>query len=478
MVVIMAGMGNNLNLFGIVLRAFPSYAYKQYLIALLFLCVSSSNLLAMDWEVVPSVGADVSYTDNVYLSKDKQYDTIFRVSPAIRLTGKANRASLNLSYTLNATSYADNTSDDKLTNSLNSDANIIFLENILFLDLSADVRQRAVSNSAVVGADQLSITDDYSEVTTTQISPYIDTLLGKYIYLVMRYSYTNTSYQESLLDSAESETGAVSASISSASNGSRVNWAVNYSARDTRYGEDSDETKFERINGVLSISPSLNWEIISSVGYERNDYVTTNIAEDTEGETYGIGLQWRPSATTRLKVMGQNRYSGDSVTIELDHQRGRTEFAFSYMEDLTVDSSAKFEAVNLGSVSNGVFLQKRGSLRLSRRFIRSNLSLSIQSDEREHQNSDREERTIAANVGWSRKLSPRTDLNISLGWNQSDLAGSEREDESKSTNIGVSHRFGKRTTATLEYDNITRTSSEVSAEYERNLVTAGIRIIF
>ncbi len=458
--------------------------FKQYLVFLLLLFTTVSDVLAIGWEVHPSIGVEISHTDNVYLSQDKQTDTISRLSPAIRLTGDGNRVSLNLDYTLNATNYAEHTSGDELTNSLNSNANIRFIDDFLFMDLSAGIDQRSISNSASTDQQRLAITEDYSEVVTTQISPYIDTLLGKHVDLTMRYTYTNVTYQENSLNNADSEAGVISASVSKAPNGSRINWSIDYSARDVQYEESDDDARFERVNGVLTLSPSVNWEVITSLGYEINEYETVDAAEDSEGETYGLGLQWRPSSVTHFKIMGQNRYSGDSVTVDLVHQKGRTSYSFSYMEELTVDALAgtepgvSLESNNIGSVSNEAFLQKRVTLGLSRRFLRSNFSISVQSDEREYQNSNREERTVTANVSWDRRLSSRADLRVVLNWNQADLVDSDREDESLGTRIGMSYRFGRRTTANLDYDNINQTSSESSAEYTRNLLTAGVRIDF
>ena len=452
-------------------------------VVLLLLCCGVNNLWAFDWEILPSVGIEVSHTDNVYLTKDEKEDIIYRATPGIQLSGEGRRVSLDIDYLLRITGYAEHDNGDETTNILSSTANIEFINNLLFLDLSANIWPRAISTSGVIDPQQLGIIDNYSEAMTTSVSPYIDTLLGGDVRLLLRYTFSTVTYDESALDDSESETTGVLASISSAPSVGRVSWAIDYSGRDVNYNDRSADARLEQVEGSLTITPTHGWAIIALAGYESNDYETAALREDTEGEIYGLGIQWQPVEATRLNIMGRNRYFGDTVTVEFEHDSGKTAYTLDYMERYNVDALAESgEAAlvgqNIGSISSGVFLQKRVTLGIDKRFIRSNLIFEIQGDERDYQRSDGEERILGIRLQWDRRLTQRTDILFEGSLRQTEFASSDREDELLNAIARISHRFGRRTTGALEYNHLSRDSTLNSAEYQRNLFTAGVRIDF
>ncbi|MCF6281036.1 MAG: TIGR03016 family PEP-CTERM system-associated outer membrane protein [Candidatus Polarisedimenticolaceae bacterium] len=425
----------------------------------------------------------MSHTDNVYLSSDKEGETIYRVTPAIQYSAGGERLVFNLDYQLVATKFAAHSSEDEVVNRLSSLANITVLNKLLFLDLSANIRQRAISQSEPIDSQQLSITDNYSEVLTTRVSPYVDTLLGQDVRLMLRYSHDNVTYGENSLDANDSEVMAVAASLASASSAGRISWSINYSDR-TAKSDDVEDIRFEQIEGLLTLSPTEGWQIITSVGYENNDYVNADETEEREGESYGLGLQWQPAATTRIKVMGHDRYYGNSTTVEFVHSSGRTNYALNYSEEYTVDALSEAEqgtsldSQNIGGISNQAFLQRRASLSIERRFIRSNVMLELQGDEREYQQDGTEERTVGVSMHWDRRLTQRTDLQIEMSWNQNEFVASDREGSSSTLYASLSHRFGRRIEGSLAYEHLNHNSTESGAEYARNLFTVNMRLSF
>lgn len=444
-----------------------------------------NNLWAMSWTSAPSVGMEVSHTDNVNLTKDGKEDLIYRLSPGIQLSGEGRRLSVNINYQLNVTGFAEHSSGDGTTNSLSSQANMAFIKNLFFLDLSANINQRAIDNSSAVDQQQLSITDNYSEAVTTTVSPYIDTVLGRSVRLLFRYTHSRLTYDESTLADRESETVGVIAAISSLPGSGRFSWSLNYSGSEVDYSDNDADARLEQVEARVSITPFHGWNFSAFVGDEFNDYETASSNDgDTEGEFYGLGIEWRPTEATRINIMGRSGYSGDSATVELEHDSGKTLYSFNYSEaystDAQVDSGRDGSLVyqNIGAISRGVFLQKRASLSIKKRFIRSNLIFEMQSDEREDQHTDSEERTVSARLQWDRRLSRRTDLLLQGSWSETELALSDREDELSGAGVLISHTFGRRTTGTLAYDWLSRSSSDSSAEYQRNLLTAGLRINF
>lgn len=455
----------------------PHKICRISVLVILFLGVN--DLWAFSWELLPSVEVEVSHTDNVYLSSDKEGETIYRVTPAVQYSAEGERLVFNLDYQLAATKFAGHSSEDEVVNRLNSLANITVLNRLLFLDLSANIRQRAITQSEPVDPQQLSISDNYSEVLTTRVSPYIDTLLGQDVRVLLRYSHDNVTYGDNSLDSNDSEVTAVAASLASASSIGRVSWSIDYSDR-TAKSDDAEDIRFEQIEGLLTLSPVDGWQIITSVGYENNDYATTE--ETEEGESYGLGLQWQPAATTRIKVMGHDRYYGNTTTVEFVHNSGRTNYALNYSEEYSVDALAEAEqgttldSQNIGSISNQAFLQRRASLTIDRRFIRSNVAFELQGDEREYQQDGTEERTVGVTMRWDRQLTQRTDLQLVTSWNENEFVASDREDSTSTLQTTLSHRFGRRIEGSLAYEHLNHDSTESDAEYARNLFTVNMRL--
>lgn len=448
-------------------------------ILLLLLICWANNSWAFSWSFTPSVALEVSHTDNVYLTKEKREELIYRLSPGIQLSGEGNRVTIDVDYQLNVTHFAGQSNSDGTANRLNSSAGVTVVDNLLFLDLSANIRQRALSNGGPIDSQQLSITDNYSEVMTTRVSPYIDTLLGRNIRLLLRYSHENVTYAENSLGNNSVLTTA-NASLLSASTTERISWALDYSKRRSE-ANNSGAVIFERAGVMLTLLPVARWSVITSLGYESNDY-EASVVEDTDGMSYGFGLQWRPTEVTRIKIMGHDRYYGITSTVEFEHRSGRTRYALNYTEEYTVDAFAEsgqgatLSTQNIGSISNEAFLQRRASLNINRRLIRSNLSLELQRDEREYLRSGTEERTHSTRLLWDRRLSHHTNLLIGGNWSQTAFANLDREDNISGVHTAIEHQFGRRLVGSMKYEHTNHRSTESSAEYVRNLFTLSLRL--
>ncbi len=457
-------------------------AVRFPIILLLLLICWVDNSWGFSWSFSPSLALEASHTDNIYLTKEKDEGFIYRLSPGMQLTGEGSRTTIDIDYQLNITHFTEQSTSVETANRLNSSAEVTFVDNLLFLDLSANIRQRALSNSGPIDSQQLSITNNYSEVMTTRVSPYIDTLLGRDIRLLLRYSYGNVTYGENSLENNNSVLTTANASIFSTSTTERISWALDYAKRGSEV-DDSDPIIFEQVEATFTLSPVARWSVITSLGYESNDY-GVSVVENTDGMRYGLGLQWRPTELTRIKIMGYDRYYGNTTTVEFEHRSGRTHYAFNYIEEYTVDAFAEsgrggaLSTQNIGSISNEAFLQRRASLNISRRFIRGNLSLELQSDEREYQRSRSEERTHSTRLQWNRRLSYHTNLLIGGRWSQTAFANSEREDNILVVRTAIDHQFGRRLMGLLEYEHTNHRSSESSAEYARNLFTLSFRLGF
>ena len=284
-------------------------------------------LAAAQWTIEPSIRARESYTDNLFLSSNKQSDLITEISPSIGLRAQGDRLKVNANYSLQTLTYLDNSSQSTVRNYLSSFATLEALKNFFFIDADASISQQYLSPFGPRPSDGGSVTNNRYEARTFGLSPYVRGKLASDISYDARYRASwNTSDSGAL---SSSETTQLTGRIASAVR--LFGWAAEYdqSRTDFKNQQAAFDTKIYR--GRLFFQPVSTLRLQAIGGYEENNFGVT----DQAGSTYGAGLSWAPSSRNSIDAQWEERFFGPSYLVNAQHRTRMSIWTVNYFRNIT-----------------------------------------------------------------------------------------------------------------------------------------------
>lgn len=304
------------------------------------------------WVVTPRISLSETYTDNVLLrnNANKRSDWITQISPGIRISGASARLKAHFDYSRHELLYARDSGRKNSQNALNTFGTLEALDNLFYVDFSGTVAQQAISALATLSPDNTSINRNQTETATYRLSPYIKGQLPGLAEYVLRYTGTitrNSSSAASDLDQKD-----VILNIKGITPFSRLLWSVNAARMDIDYsrGRSTEATK-----ATLGLSYQIDHGLKVSVqgGREKNNYVTLN---QTSESVHGYGLEWTPSARTRLSFDREHRFFGNSHRLAFEHRTPLTALRITDSRDITTTSNTATSG-SLGNIYDLLFTQ-------------------------------------------------------------------------------------------------------------------------
>ena len=352
-----------------------NYSRLAKVMALLAYFTSYASTAAGEWQFVPKIEIEETYSDNVELTLTDQTSSL--VSQAI--------IGIDAAYQSRLASFSFNGSNNNLFYSHDSDINDSYLTLntqgqyllghsgfAIFASVSVGNSNR---NSAVNGlADLVSGDTVQSEDYTAGIS-----------YNVNNSSYilsSSVDYNVRRFEDGIGEFDGISASLSSRNNHNArvVFWQLvsNYSKRNQDTAGATRTGKQYNVDGKLGLITSLNinpfihfYDEDFSGNFGNQNRATTAswgpgvrwlisqhlqvdlsynyVSNDAISDNYVAGsLQWEPSARTSLSAGFSQRFFGDSYNLNFQHRTKRLTNSVTYNESLDVFDRNNFELVNLG----------------------------------------------------------------------------------------------------------------------------------
>ncbi|MGH8608565.1 MAG: TIGR03016 family PEP-CTERM system-associated outer membrane protein [Gammaproteobacteria bacterium] len=464
--------------------------------------------LAAEWTIQPLLEVAETYSDNIALAPSglEEDDFVTEINPGLLLRGAGRRLTLDLGYRLQNILFANNSDSNSTNHQLFANAAAELYREHLFLDASASVGQENFSDLGSRPSDNLSLVGDRGNVITYSISPYWRQRLRDLAEAQVRFTYDDVSGDN---DDVSGSSAAVNASLTSGTRFGRWGWDLRYDRRDV-----SDEVEdvsgnavdndggpdFATFDGEVSYRLTRQLGIVAAGGFENNDFASVD--QDTDGVTWRIGANWRPSRNTQLAAFYGDRFFGSTWGMDLTHRSRRTTWSASYGEELeqtrnllldrslfaladtpqelitnpiATDQVEEEELVqfsgNLPTFSNEVFLDKTFTAGVDIDFRRMTLSLRGFNTTREFQQSGAEEDQFGALAVLNRQLSRATTATVSLDWERIDFNDpSDRQDETGDFRIGILHQFGRYMSGIIDYRFLDRSSSEEESEFTENRI--------
>jgi len=440
------------------------------------------------WNNELGVGLGFGYVDNIALEQpgSEESEYVLQVTPFIRLNAEGGRLDFDVIYRMQVVNYAESENENTIYHQLFSELNTELLEQFFFLDLRATNTQSAILANASIPQDNISITDNRTNITTTTISPYINARILSETELLLRYTYTKTKYDDIGLFEPVIDNQSVIAELSSVD--SPVDWRLGYLRNEFNtnivegnYYEDASVTL--RYNLVPQLVP------FTTIGNEKNRIANSTF--DSGGMYWDIGLFWQPTPRTNTSAAYGERFYGTAYAFTWTTRRRRTQINVSYAETVTnagavfagqpsPDSAPPGGNDEFVPISIRPFLRKRIESNFNYNYSKTNLNWYLY---REHRTfltgAPDEEYNYGTTLSWFWRLTGRTRPAVSIGWQRIQVETPGYEDNRLwNINLGITHITSERIRTSINYRYLEQESTNIINNYRQNMISAGIVILF
>lgn len=280
--------------------------------------------------LTPRISTSVVATDNVNLSAtDRQSDVYLQISPGLRLQSNGGRIRGSLDYSPSFYAYSQASDKNRVTHALTASLMAEAVENWAFVDVNANASQQSISALGTQTVDPALGGGNQTQVLTYSVSPYIR---GKF--------WGNTNYEFRLrAGESRTESSTVSDSRSELAllNLSGATWVPSLGWASSLQHQVDDfsagrRTTADRFRGTLTYALTPQLGVSAFGGYESSDQVGT---ARLDGETHGLGFNWRPTERTKLTGEREQRLFGNTYSLSFEHRMPRSVIRYGAGRDVS-----------------------------------------------------------------------------------------------------------------------------------------------
>ncbi len=228
------------------------------------------------------------------------------------------------------------------------------------------------------------------------------------------------------------------------------------------------------------------------------------------GNNNFVSLNVNPSRRTSLQATYRNNdvgtNTGSTYELSLSHQTRRTVWSARYFEDTTtvqtvladqqifvlldafgnpipnpVSGQPNLIAVDIPTLSDEVFVRKRGEVSFDGRTAFSTVSLTVFNEERKFQGSVDKDDVLGVTASWNWKFGKKTSSNLRVRWQRtdvnnpdSDVNNSRGDNEFSEIAFAINRPLSRYFNANLEYRFQKQKSDNPLDEFDENRVTASL----
>ena len=490
------------------------------------LCAMVPAVHAAEWRFTPTLSAQETYTDNVFLAPDtpapatattattarqKTSDFITQVTPGVALVGRGGRATVSGSYNANKTFFRENSERDSLHHSFTAAGNAEIWEKQAFIDARANMTRQTVNPQAATSDSPAGQQVNRVDVLNTDITPYFLHHFGTWVETRSEVGYRTFSTYRPSTDTGNAGAGATANTNISDTQTYHSSFTANTGRRFTQTkvsatnvrdkvmregGAPSNKTDRTNVNVTQIISPE--WSLIGSAGKEKIDDGT--LRQNRDEYTWNAGAAWQPSRRTDARATYGHTLVGESYDFSASHRFSeRTALNISYHETIQIEQNQ--QATNLSFIGtdangnlidtrtgqpfvqnsdsfglqNNAFIQKRFAATLSGTRGRTSFGLTAARETRETEATGVTTTSLEGSANLSRRLSSRSSVNAGITYRQQDFgAVSDRIDTQLNFNTGWSYTIGPHLSSNLSYKRTRRESTIETNNMTENAITLSL----
>jgi len=292
----------------------------------------SSNVWSDELTVSPSIVTKETYNDNVFLSQPgfTTSSWITELTPQLVIKASEPSFKLNFNYELQNLHYAGDAHAERTNQMLDLNSTSSFVKNLLYLDANAAINQQNSTPFAGITNSNATLSANRLELRTYSVAPYLKTNFAQEATGELRFS--RDSVNTSLGSLYNSNANTVKANLKSGPSFATVDWNVQYLNEKILY-EAEPAVTLQNGSFGSGYHFSSEFAINGSVGYEKNNYPTTN-GTAPQGNTWSAGFTWTPTDRTSLSVTGTKHYYGDTYTVAASERTFASVWSLGYNEGL------------------------------------------------------------------------------------------------------------------------------------------------
>lgn len=486
--------------------------------------LAAGPVLAAKWDIQPTLSSDVTYTDNVSLSRagTERSDWVTQVTPGISIAGTGAQLKFNANYGAQFLHRAES-GGNGVNHQFNGSGNAELVKQLLFIDARGSVFQQNVSLLGPQTDSNVNNTGNRATVRSFFVSPYLRHDFGASAQAEARLTHSTLSTDAA--DGLRSQTNGINLSIASGPAFKLYTWNVAYNRSSIDYSAQIPDVTTETISAGGKRMITSQFGLTSSVGYEKSDYAA--LGKSPSGAFWNAGLEWTPTPRTRVTATTGHRYYGNTRSFDLSHRTRLTTWGASYSESVTnthaqallpssFSTAGYLDTLFLSSVPDPAARQQAVQNFITQNGLPSNLSVPLnflttqtilvkrwQGSFGIHgvrntllanvfrQSSDALTAGLAAtgtgdfatsstvqqtggSVIWNWRFATHVSSNLSAGVTRSEFPDIGRTDDAKYFRLGVSQQFQPRLSGSVNFRNIRNDSSIAGAGYVENAVTAAL----
>ena len=440
-----------------------------------------STGVVASWDFSPTVTAELNYKDNLFLdSTNEVNDLIYSITPGFELTQLSRRLRLNATYSLEALHYQRHSRFDDQYHGLNSNGQLMLLDKQLFVDMSTSYSQADIDLDRAGSGDNLSVTDNRTDVKIWNLSPYWQHQVGNSLFMEVRYGHRR------VIDLDTTKINSWSGFIQSLPGFGPISFSLDFSDRRQDY-EFNPPTRFKRSNLRVTIPTWPHQRVIIDSGYEKDDYQRAAGTDVPSGGTWALGYGWNLKQRSSFEVTWGQRFFGDSIELHGSHGLKRWTFNLDYSEDPSTNSQSQIDnastlvgglqqqLVDIGNQE--VFIQKRLVVGVHYAGQRNQVNFRLSRDKREFQTgTEVGQRKENVNLNWQRDLNSQMKADISAEWLH--RLGAARDYREWKLSFGLERSLSSRLSVFGRVLHSLRDGRPLSGEYRENTFKAGVKVSY
>ena len=483
------------------------------------------------WRIVPSVELAETYSDNVNLAPSgrEDWDLITEITPGLSVHGESARIKADADYRIQNLLYVNEPSRSTTNHRFDGTASAELVDEHLFFDTDAVVTQVVLDPSQQASNDTINSVPR-TDVYSFRLGPRYQQNLGGVANLRARYSYGIVRYGSG--GASDSDLSRAEVNIASGRRFSRLGWNLSY------YDDQVDRSSESRIGdtrsqvAVADVSYALTrqFSILGRAGNEEHEFDTRQQGFEN-GSYTAAGFEWRPNRHTKLDALYGDRYQsaslrwnpsartavrvgwrdtevganiGEAWDADMSLQTRRTRWALSYLEQpatiqqlafdrqvflfvdpITGDVSAEpgpgrvpLGSLDLFTLTDEVFIRKRGQFSFGLRTGRTTGSLIIYDEEREFTNSGDTESAKGFNSAVNWRFAARTSWLGSADWSRRKQRNLPSEFDLWRLETGLQQQITPNSIGLLTVSHTERTSEPGVRGYDENRIMVRLYMQF
>ena len=284
--------------------------------------------------IFPNVSVTQTWTDNYALaSANPAIDNVTLLSAGVGLRSPTGPLQGHLDYSLSSLVYAHHSNNNELQNSLNARFNAALLEGRAGLGIDASISRGAVSAFGVQpGASGLT-QENSVELRTLSLTPQFQGPIGNTLRYSARLGYSLSDASGTSV--GDSRVSSVALQLAP-STPARLSWTLDGSHARSDFMAGRATTSDRLYAGLTLGLAEFDLQLNANGGVELSDLI---FSQRQRYQTWGFHTVWTPSPRTGLTANIDQRPTGKTYTVALEHRTPLTVWTLSDSRSLLVDSS-------------------------------------------------------------------------------------------------------------------------------------------